>query len=86
MNAATITQAQEQGLRHQSGLFATIRNFSEQLFVAHGGWLAARKERAQRSSYAVAERAGRAELFAMAADAEKHSPNLAAELRWLANR
>lgn len=87
MNAATITQAQEQGLRHQpGGLFATIRSFSEQLFVAHGGWLTARKERAQRVSYAVAERAGRAELFAMAADADKHSPNLAAELRWLANR
>jgi hypothetical protein len=87
MNAATIAQAQDKGLRHQSGgLFATIRSFSEQLFVAHGGWLAARKERANRASYAVAERAGRAELFALAADAEKHSPNLAAELRWLANR
>ncbi|MFC5476829.1 hypothetical protein [Massilia suwonensis] len=87
MNAATITQAQEDGLRHQStGLFATVRSFAEQLFVAHGGWLAARKERAAQASYAVAERAGRAELFAMAAQAEKHSPNLAAELRWLANR
>ena len=86
MNAATITQAQEDGPRHQSGLFATVRSFCEQLFVAHGGWLAARKERANRASYAVAEREGRAQLFALAADADKHSPNLAAELRWLANR
>ena len=86
MNAATITQAQDNAQRQSAGLFATIRSFSEQLFVAHGGWLAARKERAAKASYAVTERADRAELFAMAAEAEKHSPNLAAELRWLANR
>jgi hypothetical protein len=90
MNAATITQAQEtsntQGQRQSFDIFATIRSFSEQLFVAHGGWLAARKERAAKASYAVAEREGRAELFALAANADKHSPNLAAELRWLANR
>jgi hypothetical protein len=84
MNAATITQ--DKGQRQSFDLFATIRAFSEQLFAAHGGWLAARKERASRASYAVAEREGRAQLFAMAADAARHSPNLAAELRWLANR
>ena len=87
MNAATITQAQDKGLRHQfADLFASVRGFSEQLFVAHGGWLAACKARAGKASYAVAERESRAELFALAADAEQHSPNLAAELRWLANR
>jgi hypothetical protein len=87
MNAATITQAQDKGLRHQfADLFATVRGFSEQLFVAHGGWLAARKARASKTSYAVAEREARAELFALAADADKHSPNLAAELRSFANR
>ena len=86
MNAATITQAQDKDLRQSFDLFATIRSFSEQLFAAHGGWLAARHERAQRASYAVAEREGRAELFALAASADKHSPNLAAELRALANR
>jgi hypothetical protein len=84
MNAATITQAQDKGLF--SDLFAAIRTFSEQLFAAQGGWLASRQARANRVSYAVAERDGRAELFALAADADKHSPNLAAELRWLANR
>jgi hypothetical protein len=87
MNAATITQAQDKGLRHQfADLFGAVGSFSAQLFAAHGGWLAARKERAERASYAVAEREGRAELFALAANAEKHSPNLAAELRWLACR
>lgn len=83
MNAATITQAQN---NRSHGAFEAIRNFAEQLFAAHGGWLAARKARASQASYAVSERTGRAELFALAADAEKHSPNLAAELRWLANR
>ena len=86
MNAATITQAQDKGQAQSFDIFATIRSFSEQLFAAHGGWLAARTERASRASYAVAEREGRAELVALAADAAKHSPNLAAELRWLANR
>lgn len=86
MNAATITQAQGKGQRQSFDLFATIRSFSEQLFAAHGGWRAARQERAAKASYAVAEREGRAQLFALAADADKHSPNLAAELRSLANR
>jgi len=84
MNATTITQTQD--ARPSFGLFATIRSFSEQLFAAHGGWRAARQERAAKVSYAVAERAGRAELFALAADADKHAPNLAAELRSLATR
>ena len=85
MNAATITQAQNKGHLF-SDLFAAIRTFSEQLFAAQGGWLASRQARASRVSYAVAEREGRAELFALANDADKHSPNLAAELRWLASR
>ena len=51
MTAATITQAQGKGLRHQSGLFATIRHFCEQLYVAHGGWLfGARKDAAQQAA------------------------------------
>ena len=88
MNAATITQAHDTSntQRPAFDLFATIRTFSEQLFAAHGGWRATRQERAAKASYAVAEREGRAELFALAADAEKHSPSLAAELRWMANR
>lgn len=86
MNAATITQAQNEGLRQSFDIVAAIRRFSEQIFAAHGGWFSARQERAKKASFAVAEREGRAELFALAAEAAKHSPNLAAELRWLANR
>lgn len=76
MNAATITQAQNEGLRHQStDLFATVRSFCEQLFTAHGGWFA-------RNDDATA----RKEMLALAAESEAHSPNLAAELRYFANR
>ncbi len=81
MTAATITQAQDKGLRHQSGLFATIRHFCEQLYVAHGGWLfGARKDAAQQAMIA------RNELLSLAAQSESFSPSLAAELRHLANR
>lgn len=35
MSAATITQAQESGLRR---LTAAVRNLATGLFAAHGGW------------------------------------------------
>lgn len=77
MNAATITQAQNEGLRHQTtDLFATVRSFCEQLFAAHGGWFARNSD----------ELAGRREMMALAAESDAHSPNLAAELRYFANR
>ena len=77
MNAATITQAQNDGLRHHTtDLFATVRSFCEELFTAHGGWFT-------RSSD---ELAGRNEMLALAAESEAHSPSLAAELRYFANR
>lgn len=41
MNAATITQAQNKGLRHQfAGFLGTIRDFAIELYTAHGGWFA----------------------------------------------
>jgi len=77
MNAATITQAQDEGLRHQTtDLFAIVRSFCEQLFTAHGGWFARGSDDA----------AARSEMLALAAESEAHSPNLAAELRYFANR
>lgn len=82
MNAATITQAQSKGLRHQFGdVFATIRGFCEQLYVAHGGWLFGARKDAAREAMAA-----RRELLSLAAQSEAYSPNLAAELRHLANR
>jgi len=41
MNAATITQAQNKGLRHQfTEILGTIRRFAIELYTAHGGWFA----------------------------------------------
>ena len=82
MTAATITQAQNKGLRHQLGdVFATIRSFCEQLYVAHGGWLFGARKDAEKQAMAA-----RRELLSLAAQSEAYAPNLAAELRHLANR
>jgi len=41
MNTATITQAQDKGLRHQfAAITGTIRAFAIELYTAHGGWFA----------------------------------------------
>jgi hypothetical protein len=41
MTSATITQAQDKGLRHQfTALLGSVRNFAVELYAAHGGWLA----------------------------------------------
>jgi len=39
MNTATITQAQNKGLRHQfADTLGKIRDFAIELYTAHGGW------------------------------------------------
>ena len=41
MNTATITQAQDKGLRHHfADAFGKIRDFAIELYTAHGGWFA----------------------------------------------
>jgi len=84
MNAATITQAQDKGLRHDiADVFTLARSFCEQLFAAHGGWFfSARNGGASAKSVD----AGRRELFSLAAQSESWSPSLAAELRHIAGR
>jgi hypothetical protein len=78
MSTATITQAQDKGLRHQfADTVASIRAFAIELFVAHGGWFQHDAKRAQES---------RSQLLAMAAAAESHSPALSAELRNFASK
>ena len=79
MSAATITQAQDKGLRHHfaDGL-AKVRAFAIELYVAHGGWFA------QDAKGAVEQ--GRRQLLSLAAAAETHSPALSAELRNLASK
>lgn len=86
MSTATITQAQDKGLRHQFAETArTIRDFAIELYAAHGGWFV--HDAAQPASVAGrASRASRRELLALAANAESHSPALSAELRNIASK
>jgi len=79
MSTATITQAQNKGLRHQfADSIARIREFAIELFVAHGGWFVQDAERSAQQ--------GRRQLMSLAAAAESHSPALSAELRNLASK
>jgi hypothetical protein len=76
MSTATITQAQDKGLRHQfADSLGKIRDFAIELYAAHGGWIA--HQTAQDS---------RAQLMSLAAAAESHSPALSAELRNFASK
>lgn len=79
MSTATITQAQNKGLRHQfADGIAKIRDFAVELYAAHGGWIT--KGDAKRAQD------GRRQLMSLAAAAESHSPALSAELRNLASK
>jgi hypothetical protein len=81
MNTATITQAQDKGLRHQfADIVSSIRTFAIELYAAHGGWFG--YDAAQPVSGAIARR----QLMNLAKDAEVHSPSLAAELRSIASK
>jgi hypothetical protein len=83
MTAATITQAQDKGLRHQlSALAASVGAFATELFAAHGGWLAP----ATKAGFLRAKLESRARLLALASTAETHSPSLSNELRNFASR
>ena len=76
MSTATITQAQNKGLRHQfADTIASIRNFAVELYAAHGGWVAQ-----------AGSQDARAQLLSLAAAAESHSPALSAELRNFASK
>lgn len=79
MSTATITQAQDKGLRHQFAETArNIRAFAIELYVAHGGWFSHDAKRAGQTS--------RRQLLSLAAAAESHSPALSAELRNFASK
>jgi hypothetical protein len=79
MSTATITQAQDKGLRHQFAEAArNVRAFAIELYVAHGGWFSHDAKRAEQKA--------RRELMSLAAAAESHSPALAAELRHFASK
>jgi hypothetical protein len=87
MSTATITQAQNKGLRHQfADSLGKIRDFAVELYAAHGGWFV--HDAAQPASAAIvrATQKSRRQLLSLAADAESHSPALSAELRNLASK
>ena len=87
MSAATITQAQDKGLRHQfADSIAKVRDFAIELYAAHGGWFV--HDAGQPASVAIARatQKSRRQLLSLAADAESHSPALSAELRNIASK
>jgi hypothetical protein len=87
MSTATITQAQNKGLRHQfAGSFGKIRDFAIELYAAHGGWFV--HDAGQPASVAIARatQKSRRQLMSLAADVESHSPALSAELRHIASK
>jgi hypothetical protein len=85
MSTATITQAQNKGLRHQfADSIAKIRDFAIELYAAHGGWFV--HDAGQPASVAIARQNARREMLSLAADAESHSPALSAELRNIASK
>jgi hypothetical protein len=87
MSTATITQAQDKGLRHQfAETVRHIRDFAVELYAAHGGWFV--HDAGQPASIAIARanQKSRRQLLSLAADAESHSPALSAELRNIASK
>jgi hypothetical protein len=87
MSTATITQAQNKGLRHQfSDGLGKIRDFAVELYAAHGGWFV--HDAGQPASVAIARatQKSRRQMLSLAADAESHSPALSAELRNFASK
>lgn len=81
MSAATITQAQDKGLRHQfADLGNGILDFCRKLYAAYGGTIGKPgKPRAEKKM-------SPAQLNDLADRFEAYSPNLSAELRFLASR
>jgi hypothetical protein len=80
MTAATITQTQDKGLRHQfAGIASNVQEFCRKLYAAYGGNLGPSTPRREKKMTP-------AQLNALADRFEAYSPNLSAELRNLASR
>jgi hypothetical protein len=87
MSTATITQAQNKGLRHQfADAVASIRDFAVELYAAHGGWFVHAAGQPGSVAIARATQKSRRQMLSLAADAESHSPALSAELRNFASK
>jgi len=87
MSIATITQAQNKGLRHQfADSLGKIRDFAVELYAAHGGWFVLDAGQPASVAIARASQKSRRQMLSLAADAESHSPALSAELRNFASK
>jgi hypothetical protein len=77
--SATITHAQDQGLRHQfADAAASVLDFCRKLYAAYGGIIGPVAPREKKMSAT--------QLNELAKRFEAYSPNLAAEIRTLAGR
>jgi hypothetical protein len=80
MTVATITQAQDKGLRHQfAGIISDVLEFCRELYTAHGGLRAAAKARR-------AQEMRSPQVAALADRFEQYAPSLSLELHFLASR
>jgi hypothetical protein len=89
MSAASITQAQNKGLRHFFAEAANaVRDFSVAMYAARDREFAAREANLFSARVATPreKQQGRLKLMSMASECEAHSPSFAAELRHLAGR
>jgi hypothetical protein len=78
--AATITQAQDKGLRHQFvGVASEVLEFCRKLYAAHGGHTAPAMSRGVNMKRP-------AQVVTLADRFEQYSPALSAEIRQLASR
>jgi hypothetical protein len=79
MTTATITQAQDKGLRHQfAALASDMLAFCHQLYAAYGG--------SPRPTRREEKKMTPAQLNALADQFEAYSPSLSAEIRNLVTR
>jgi hypothetical protein len=78
MTSATITPAQDKGLRQQFDAIGSVSDFCRRLWIAFGGTLGPDARRDKKMSATQMDEL--AERF------EAYSPSLAAEIRTLAKR
>jgi hypothetical protein len=76
MTSATITPAQDKGLRHQFDAIGSVSDFCRRLWIAFGGTLGPRHDKKMSAT----------QMNELAERFEAYSPSLAAEIRTLAKR
>jgi hypothetical protein len=81
MNIATITQAQDKGLRHQfADAFGKIRDFAIELYTAHGGWFVTDAAQPASGALARSKQQSLAHMMILGTACENYAPALAADM------